>query len=73
MSDSNVTPIGTKTDRLGHQLNMHEAMKDELLQVLNKYRELDLLQPFISDAFAEIGSEANMGPLAMIFDGDEPA
>ncbi|MFP5419890.1 MAG: hypothetical protein ACLGID_00280 [Gammaproteobacteria bacterium] len=73
MSDSNVTPIGTKTDRLGHQMNMHEAMKDELLQVLNKYRELDLLQPFISDAFAEIGSEANMGPLAMIFDGDEPA
>lgn len=68
-----VTPIGTKADRLGHQLNMHEAMKDELLQVLNKYRELDLLQPFISDAFAEIGSEANMGPLAMIFDGDEPA
>lgn len=73
MSDSNVTPIGTKTDRLGHQLNMHEAMKDELLQVLNKYRELDLLQPFISDAFAEISSEANMGPLAIILGGDEPA
>lgn len=73
MSDSNVTPIGTKTDRIGHQLNMHEAMKDELRHVLAKYTDLDLLQPFISDAFAEISSEANMGPLAMIFDGDEPA
>ena len=67
-----VTPIGAKVDRLGHQLNLHEAMKDELLAVLNKYRELELIQPLISDAFAELGSVANMGPMAYIIDeGDE--
>lgn len=73
MSDNKITPIGTRVDRLGQQLNMHEAMKDELRHVLAKYTDLDLLQPFISDAFAEISSEANMGPLVMLFDGDEPA
>lgn len=73
MSDSKVTPIGTKVDRLGQQLNMHEAMQEELRQVLAKYTELGLMPIFISSAFCEIDTEARMGPLAIIFDGDEPA
>lgn len=73
MSDNNVTPIGVKVDRLGQQLNMHEAMQAELRQVLAKYTDLGLMQIFISDAFAEVDAEARMGPLAIIFDGDEPA
>ncbi|MDZ4191611.1 MAG: hypothetical protein U1D65_06355 [Pseudomonas sp.] len=70
---SNVTPLNVKPDRLANQLAMHESMKDELRQVLEKYRGLDLLPMFINDAFAQVGSEAAMGPLAMILDGDEPA
>ena len=31
------------------------------------------MQIFINDAFAEISSEASMGPLVMVLDGDEPA
>lgn len=70
---TNVTPLNVKPDRLANQLAMHESMKDELRQVLGKYRELDLLPVFINDAFAEVGSDASMGPLVMIMDGDEPA
>lgn len=68
-----VTQLNVKPDRLAHQLTMHEAMKDELRAVLEKFQGLDLLQAFISDAFAEVGSEANMGPLAAILDGGDPA
>lgn len=70
---SNVTPLNVKPDRLANQLAMHESMMDELRQVLEKYRGLDLLPVFINDAFAEVSSEASMGPLVMIIDGDEPA
>lgn len=70
---SNVTPLNVKPDRLANQLAMHESMKDELRQVLGKYRDLDLLPVFINDAFAEISSEASMGPLVVVLDGDEPA
>jgi hypothetical protein len=73
MSDSNVTHIGAKPDRLGQQLNMREAMQAELRQVLAKYTDLWLMQIFISDAFAEVDAEARMGPLAVILDGGEPA
>lgn len=70
---TNVTPLNVKPDRLANQLAMHESMMDELRQVLVKYREQDLMQIFINDAFAEVSSEASMGPLVMILDGDEPA
>lgn len=73
MSDNNFTPIGTKVDRLGQQLNMHEAMQTELRQVLTKYTDLGLMQIFISDAFAEVDAEARMGPFAFFVDGDDPA
>jgi len=70
---SNVTPLNVKPDRLANQLAMHKSMMDELRQVLGKYRDMELLPVFINDAFAEISSEASMGPLVMILDGDEPA
>lgn len=70
---SNVTPLNVKPDRLANQLAMHESMMDELRQVLEKYQDLDLLPVFINDAFAQVGSEASMGPLALILDGDDPA
>jgi hypothetical protein len=73
MTDNNVSRLNVKPDCLAHQLAMHEAMQDELRAVLAKYQGLDLIQPFISDAFAEVGSEANMGPMAFIEDGGEPA
>lgn len=69
---SNVTPLNAKPDRLANQLAMHDAMKDELLAVLAKYREMDLHQVFVVDAFSEICSEAQMGPCVILFDG-EPA
>lgn len=70
---NNVTPLNVKPDRLANQLAMHESMMDELRQVLEKYRDMEMMQIFINDAFAEISSEASMGPLVMILDGDEPA
>ncbi|WP_061238194.1 hypothetical protein [Ectopseudomonas composti] len=70
---TNVTPLNVKPDRLANQLAMHESMMDGLRQVLEKYRDMELMQIFINDAFAEISSEASMGPLVMIMDGDEPA
>jgi len=70
---SNVTPLNVKPDRLANQLAMHESMMDELRQVLEKYRDMEMMQIFINDAFAEVSSEASMGPLVMILDGDEPA
>lgn len=63
-----VTPIGAKADRLSHQLNLHEALREELRAALNKYQGLGLMQVFISDAFCEVDSEARMGPLALIED-----
>jgi hypothetical protein len=69
---SNVTPLGVKPDRFANQLAMHEAMKDELRAVLVKYQEQDLHQAFLTDACAEICSEAQMGPMLVMFDG-EPA
>ncbi|MCW1937535.1 hypothetical protein OMD46_16550 [Pseudomonas sp. MDMC_285] len=70
---TNVTPLNVKPDRLANQLAMHESMMDELRQVLEKYRDMEMMQIFINDAFAEVSSEASMGPLVMILDGDEPA
>lgn len=70
---SNVTPLHVKPDRLANQLAKHESMMDELRQVLEKYRDMEMMQIFINDAFAEVSSEASMGPLVMILDGDEPA
>lgn len=63
-----VTPIGAKADRLGHQLNLHEALREELRASLNKYKDLGLMQVFISDAFCEVDSEGRIGPLALIED-----
>lgn len=71
--NSKVTTIGARPDRLGQQLNMHEAMREELRQVLNKYTEQGLMLVFISNAFAEVDAEARMGPVAFIVDEDEPA
>lgn len=73
MSNDKIIPIGAKVDRLGQQMNMHEAMKGELRAVLDKYEGLGLMQVFISDAFADIDAESRMGALATIYDGDEPA
>jgi hypothetical protein len=52
---------------------MHEAMKEELRQVLTKYTELGLMPIFVSDAFGEIDAEARMGPMEFIYEGDDPA
>lgn len=68
-----VIPIGAKVDRLGQQLNMHEAMKEELRQVLTKYTGLGLMPIFVSDAFGEVDLEARTGPIAFIYEGDDPA
>lgn len=71
MSD-NVIQLGAKPDRFANQLTMHEAMKGELMAVLEKYREMDLHQVFIVDALSEVCSEAQIGPMLVMFDG-EPA
>lgn len=70
---SNVTPLNVKSDRLAVQLADFDAMKDELRQVLKKYRDKAIHQAFINEAFAELADEAAMGPLATILDGDKPA
>lgn len=70
---SNVTPLNVKPDRLAVQLADFDTMKDELRQVLKRYRDKGLHQAFINEAFAELVDEAAMGPLATILDGDEPA
>lgn len=70
MADNNVTQLGTKPDRLAHQLAMHEAMQDELRAVLAKYTDQGLMPIFISDAFAEVDAEARMCNMAFIVEGD---
>lgn len=70
---SNVTPLNVKPDRLANQMTLLEQAGEELWQLVEKYQELGLIDPLIRGMFHDVAFELQMGPIAFVEDGDEPA
>lgn len=70
---SKVTPLNVKPDRLANQLSLLEQAGEELWQLVEKYQNLGLIDPLIRGMFHDVAFELQMGPVAFVEDGDEPA
>lgn len=70
---TNVTPLNVKPDRLANQMTLLEQAGEELWQLVEKYQELGLIDPLIRGMFHDVAFELQMGPIAFVEDGDDPA
>lgn len=73
MSDSNVTQLNVKPDRLAANLALLEQANEEAWELVKKYQELGLIEPLLRGMFHDIAFELQMGPASFIEDGEDPA
>ena len=67
-----VTQLNVKPDRLANQFALLEQANEELWQIVEKYQGLGLIDPLIRGMFHDVAFELQMGPVALIEEG-EPA